>query len=430
MKQILIISLILILGFKLNAQIFDTSDENYIEYRVFQLFNKYEHLSDFTDDGIKFSEDIKNSFENIFENKENKDIYNDLQKQGNYISVSKYAQIVQEYFPHGIETKIDTSNVRFLKPKIIQGDNYSIEVIADKYVVGITNENKIHREKLTAHFIIHFEYLDEEFDKFLIASITNKETLLKKTSDNKIRGFHLGVNLTPGISRLFLTGDYENYEKTNGFTLSNSVGFSIHYFLNSNLGVSTGINYTLYNTKTNSEYNNEQANNIERTDRDGDNYFLYVDSKIDELGKFIFLDIPLTFTYRHGLVDEISFYGSIGFITSLMQSAEFNVDGNASQSGYYPEFGLLIDDADLYNFGVIQYESNYPVEISKLLFLASVGAGVSIPVGNAGMFNAGIEYRQNISSLEYNSAAYRDDFVSINGIPKSSWLQFITISIP
>ena len=228
---------------------------------------------------------------------------------------------------------------------------------------------------------------------------------------------------------MFLTGDYENYEKTNGFTLSNSVGFSIHYFLNSNLGVSTGINYTLYNTKTNSEYNNEQANNIERTDRDGDNYFLYVDSKIDELGKFIFLDIPLTFTYRHGLVDEISFYGSIGLITSLMQSAEFNVDGNASQSGYYPEFGLLIDDADLYNFGVIQYESNYPVEISKLLFLASVGAGVSIPVGNAGMFNAGIEYRQNISSLEYNSAAYRDDFVSINGIPKSSWLQFLSLSI-
>ena len=429
MKKNLTLSLFLILGFQLNAQIFDTYDENIIKSRVFQLLDKYEHLADFTEDGINFSEDYKNSFENIFVDHTNSMIYNDLQSKGNYISPMEYLQIAEDHFPHGLETDIDSLSIRFLQAKLIEDDDYSIELIAHKYVVGITNENKIHRKKIVAYFNIHFKYSDEEFDDFLIASITNEETLLKRKSDKQMRGFHVGINLMPGISRLSLSEDTEGYLKNTEFPLSSSAGLSIHYFLNSNFGVSVGANYSVYNTQNNSEYNNEQNDNLERTDRDGDNYYLYVDSKINEQGEFKFLDIPLNFTYRHSLADKTTFYASLGFITSLVQSAEFTVSGDASQSGYYSEFQLLIDDANLYQFGSVQYDDTYPVTINDLQFMASVSAGVSFPVRTAGYFNLGIGYQQNVTDLGYNTSAYRDDYISINGVPKNSWLQFLFLSI-
>ena len=429
MKHILIIGLILTFGLKINAQIFDTSDENFIKYQVLLLVNKYGHLADLTEDGINFSENYKNAFKNIFVDTKSKSIYNDLQKKGDYISVEEYVKIVQDFFPHGIETEIDSTNIKFLQIQLIEGDKYSIELVADKNVVGITNANKIYNQKITAHFIVHFEYYEEEFDKFLFYSITNKETLLKKESDKQMRGFHIGANILPGISKLYMQGNYNDYKQTIGVSLSNSIGLSFHYYLNSNLGVSIGANYTVYKTKSNSEYNNNENNNLERTDMDGDNYFLYINSNINEQGKFIFLDIPIYFTYRYGLENKISFFASIGFINSLLQSSQFKVDGNSSQSGYYPEYDLLIDDASLYNFGSIDYNNDYPVNISSFQLMTSISGGMSLPIGTAGHLNAGLEYRQNITNLEYNTSAYRDDFVSINGIPKTSWMQFLSLSI-
>ena len=431
MKNILILSFLLIFSLKLNAQIFDSFDENIIKYQVGLLIDKYEQLTDFTEDGITFSEGYDKAFKNIFTDQKNRNIYNDLQPRGGYISPMEYAQIAKDYFPHGLETKTDSGSFKFLQAKLLNADEYSIELIADKYVVGVTKENKIHWEKITAHFIIHFKYNDEneEFYDFLIASITNEATLLKKKSDKQMQGFHIGVGLMPGIRRLSLSGNSENYKRDTGFPLSNSAGLNIFYFINSNFGVSTGLAYTVYNTRIISGYSNGQNNNLGRTDGDGDNYYLYVNSEINEQGKFVFLDIPLSFTYRHGLADKISFYASVGIITSLLQSSEFNVTGDASQSGYYPEYKLLIDDAELYNFGTVKYDDDYPVDISTVQFMASVSAGISLPIGTAGHFNVGLGYRQNITGLEYNTAAYRDDFISINGVPEKSCLQFLSLSI-
>jgi len=431
MRYFILIFIIGMFGIKLNAQIFDTYDENIIKSYVFQLLDRYDHLADFTEDGINISEDYKKSFETIFVDNWDKSIYNDLQTKGNYISPMEYMQIAEKQFPHGLETKIDSLSLKFLQAKLIEGNQYSIEVIANKYIVGITHENKIHRKKITAYFIIHFQYLDEdeEFDNFLIASITNEETLLKQKSDKQMRGFHLGANLLPGISQLLLTEANNGYIKNTKFPLSGSIGLSVHYFLNSNFGLSVGANYTTYNVHSDFEYNNEQNNNLERTDRDGDNYYLYVDSKINEQGKFVFLDIPLNFIYRYGLANKTSFYASLGFTTSLKQSADFSVSGDASQSGYYSDYQLLIDDADLYQFGTIQYDDTYPIVINDLQFMASVSAGVSFPVRTAGYFNLGIGYQQNIINMEYNTAAYRDDYISINGIPENSWLQFLYLSV-
>ena len=431
MKYFILIFITVLFGVKLNAQIFDTYNENIVKMYAAQLLSRYDHLSDFTEDGISISKDYKKSFETMFVNNKDRNLYNDLKTKGGYISAMEYTQIVDERFPHGLETKIDSLNFKFLQTKLLNGNQYSIELIANKYVVGVTNENKIHRKKTTVHFIIQFKYFDEdeEFDNFLIASITNEETLLKQKSDKQMQGFHIGFNLLPGISQLSLAKVNEGYIKNTKLSLSSSLGLSIYYFINSNFGLSAGVNYSIYNTQSNSEYNNGQSNNLERIDRDGDNYFLYIDSKINEDGKFIFFDIPLNLTYRHGLANKTSFYATLGFITSFKQSADFSVTGNASQSGYYSDYHLLIDNADLYQFGAVQYNDTYAVTISDLQFMTSVSAGVSFPVRTAGLFNLGLGYRQNISKLEYNTPAYRDDFVSINGVPENSWLQFLYLSI-
>jgi len=431
MRYLILIFIIGMFGIKLNAQIFDTYDENIIKSYVFQLLDRYDHLADFTEDGINISEDYKKSFETIFVDNWDRRIYNDLQVKGNYISPMEYMQIVEEQFPHGLETKIDSLSLKFLQAKLIEGNQYSIEVIADKYIVGVTNQNKIHRKKITAYFIIQFQYFDEdeEFDKFLIESITNEETLVKRKSDQKMQGFHIGIGVLPGISNLYLSNKTDGYNRNIQFPVSYSASLDVYYFLNSNFAASVGVGYSVFNTKSSSEYNNGQSSVLSRKDRDGDNYYLYVDSKINEQGKFVFLDIPLNFTYRHGLANKTSFYASLGFITSLTQSADFSVTGDASQSGYYSDYQLLIDDADLYQFGTIQYDDTYSVTINDLQFMASVAAGVSFPVRTAGFFNLGIGYRQNIINMEYNTAAYRDDYISINGVPENSWLQFLYLSV-
>lgn len=431
MRYFILFFMTVMFGFSLNAQIFDTYDENIIKSHVFQLFDRYEHLADFTEDGLSFSEDYQKAFEKIFVDTTDRNIYNDLQSKGNYISAMEYSKIAANDFPHGLETTLDSTSIKFLQTKLLDGDNYSIEVVANKYVVGITNENKIHRIKKAVHFIIHFKYFseEEEFDNFLIASITNEETLLKRQSDQNMQGIHAGIGVVAGVSNLYLADKVDGYNRSLQFPFSYTASFDLSYFFNSNIAVSLGFGYSVFNTKSSSDYNNNQGNNLSRTDRDGDNYYLYVDSKINEKGSFQYMDIPVNFIYRHGLSDKISFYASLGFISSFLQSSELKVNGESSQSGFYPEYNLLIDDADLYNFGNISYDNNYVLKLTDIQFGASVTAGVSMPVGKQGYFNAGLSYRQNITNMEYDTAAYRDDFLSINGAPKSAWLQFLAVSV-
>ena len=243
MKKIIAISIVLILSFKLNAQIFDTYNENIIKSYVFQLLNRYNHLADFTEDGVVFSADYKNAFEKMFVDTKSRNIYNDLQTKGNYVSPMEYSQMAKEKFPHGMEARIDSSSIKVLQAKLLNGNKYSVEVIADKNLVGITNENKIHRKKTVIHFIVQFQYFDEdeEFDNFLIISITNEETLLKRKSDKEMQGFHIGVGIMPGISNFRLSGNTDGYNRQTQFPISFSLVLNGQYFFNSNFGVSLGV---------------------------------------------------------------------------------------------------------------------------------------------------------------------------------------------
>lgn len=428
MKKILTLTLFLSCFISLNAQVFGTLDESFIKSKTLELISKYDKYGDFTTDGINFSDDYLQSFKALFADTSKVNIYNDLQSKNNYISVTEYLKIVKVEFPLGIETKIDSSSIKLTSSKLILGDIYSIDVIADKYVVGLTKENKLHRKKLKVHLKVQFTYANDDFHNFRIKSIINDETLMKLKSDNQMSGLYIGGKLSIGTSMLNLTGNSSLYQKENSFPASGCFGIYVTYFLNSNIGISLGVNYSILKSKNELSYNNLQQNNLERTDMDGDQYYLYIDSKLTEEGKFTFIDIPVNFIYRKGLSHKPSFYASLGMIASLNQSAKFKVSGNASQAGYYPGHQTLLDEAAAYNFGSLIYDDVYNASFSSFTLNTSIEAGFSLPYKKNGYFNIGIGYQQNITDLGYKTSAYRDDLISINGVPNRSTLNYIYLS--
>jgi len=85
----------------------------------------------------------------------------------------------------------------------------------------------------------------------------------------------------------------------------------------------------------------------------------------------------------------------------------------------YPEYPVVLDDLAPYGFTTVTYNDSYDWLLGKTAFSAQIGAGFSIPVGKKMFVNLGGIYQMGLTDIGYTTAKYRDDYLSINGDPKT-----------
>ena len=411
------------------AQKFDNTTQAEILKSVTVLLNKYSEYADLTSDGNGITEEYKTELSNLFEDPKSPTIYNSITNSPSYISVEQYIELLTTNYPKGIEIKLDMDSLKLQNYQLEGRDKYSVTIICMQYAVGINQKNIIKRTDTKSYLTLNFNYIDSTLSNFKIVSIKSEKTILKEKSTNLMKGFQIGGNFTPSVSQFSLCSDMQYYQRISTPAISYSFGIGINYFFTGNIGINTGINYSVIKNNVTTTYNNGTDNNLTRLDMDADTYFLYVNSDITEIMKMTFFNIPIKFIYRFAYADKISFYVSPGINISIFNKGTFIVNGSSIQTAYYPEYKLFVDDADLYNFGEQDYNEDYIFTIQKLNFFFDLDAGLSFPFNKNSFFNIGINLRTNLNDLNYSKSAYRDDYVNILGVPNRTALNSIGLKI-
>ena len=84
---------------------------------------------------------------------------------------------------------------------------------------------------------------------------------------------------------------------------------------------------------------------------------------------------------------------------------------------------MLIDDAEFYNLGEINYNDNFELSLANLFFSGTAEIGISIPVKETSYINVGANINHSFSNLGYDTSSYRDDYVKLHGTPKNMFIQ-------
>lgn len=426
---IILLLKIIIINTNTFAQVFDDNQKAKIQQNVLELLNQYTEYADLTVNANTISKDYINELKFLFINSTDAIIINPFSKTMNFISVNSYIKYIENHFPHGVEVKMNLDSIRFSKYKKISETTYSVHTICKHYTVGLSNSNKIHRKDILAHIIIEFNFDGNDFSDFKISQIKSNKLIQHTESNKQMKGIYLGVNTALNIGRFYLKSDDKNYIRKNEFTPSFQIGLSATYFINSGFGISTGVIYHNFKTSNTANYNNDTDQNISKTDADGDTYYLYVNSDLDEKSVFKKIEIPIQFIYRHGLYNKTNFYAKAGVNISYLLENTTTVLGNSTRSGYYPNLNLLVDDADFYGFGTIDYNNEYNYELNTLNFNGYLELGISIPLNKNSYLNTGISISRSLNNLKYKKSVYLDDYYTINGEAENAAFEYLGLCV-
>ncbi len=426
-KLIIILFFLLISNTLVFSQMLEEEQKYIVRDSSLALLNKYQKYADLTENGNSISEKYVSQFLTLFT--EDASLVNDLYGKKQFITPTEFVKMVKEKYNGGIEVKTELDSAYFKNLIKIKNDIYSLQVDCEKYTIGLNNQNKIVRKNITATFTILFKYKNDTFSDFKIKEIISKEIILKRYSDKKMKGLYLGVNANILSGKLLFDNNIQYYNRDYKFSGAFSAGISGNYYFSSNYAVGIGIEYYNLNSNFNTVYNNEQNNNLLRTDIDNDEYYLYVNSNFSEENNLEYVSVPVNFSYRHKLYNEISFFASVGISVSYILSSSSYVTGTSVHSGWYEEYNLLVDDAPLYNFGTYNYNDTFDFKLADIFLSGNLKAGISIPLKKSTYLNVGLKYDNSFTDLKYNESTYRDDYIYLNGVPKSLFIRSTGIFI-
>ena len=356
------------------SQIFEENKESEIRDSSIILLNKYVKYADLTEDGNTFSEIYKTNFLQLFT--ENAVLANDIYGKKSFLTPRETVKFVEQKYDGGIEVRAEVDSAKFLNYKIVNGDIYSVQAKCKKYTIGLNKNNKIERKDILATFTIQYIFKNDSLSNFRISEIISEEIISKTDSDNKMKALYIGATGSILAGQVSMDNNIQYYSRNYQLSGATSIGICADYFFDSHYAVSLGANYQTLNSNFSTIYNNENDNNLSRTDIDSDNYFLYVNSDIEEKINLQYISIPISFKYRHKLYNEISFIGAVGFSTSYILSSTTFTTGSSTHTAWYDDYNLLVDDANLYNLGEQTYNESYDLLLTDLFFSGNIELGI------------------------------------------------------
>lgn len=240
-KKLQILIIFLIGFFSINAQIFDATQQEEIKKHTIVLLNRYVEYADLTYDGKTITESYKTEFNKLFLDSNKTQIYNTLFGKEEHITPVNYIEKITANYPHGVEVKLEADSLILEAFSMIGSNKYSVIFKTRQFTVGINNNDKITKSDIIAIFTVNFVYDGVDFSDFKISKITSQQFVTNEQSDEQMKGFYLGAELNIGFGR-FNFSDFDNLlNRSNLITPSTLLGLSFSYFINSNIGIISGV---------------------------------------------------------------------------------------------------------------------------------------------------------------------------------------------
>lgn len=218
------------------------------------------------------------------------------------------------------------------------------------------------------------------------------------------------INIAPSYSQLHnkvLLSDTIDWKVKGNFGINIEAGYFIK--LNRIIGIGGGLGYSYYNSEISKE--DFKATIPNQTDYDNSSYTLYKDAdKLIETLKISFLDIPLYVEFGNSNIDQIGFYGRIGFKASFTLSSKLKGEiSNYTSKGYYDKCHVELRNIPELGFYTNEpiYKNQEKVDIKPVVISIFLSGGVSFPVSNYLIFKAGANFNMGLSELfDWNSDSH------------------------
>lgn len=143
--------------------------------------------------------------------------------------------------------------------------------------------------------------------------------------------------------------------------------------------------------------------NITAHDYDGFAYnALYYYSDLQENLHLTYFDIPIRVCIGQPIKNQITVYAKLGITPSILLKSDYQVNGTYSTKGYYPEWGLLLEDVEELGFEnnqAFDSDGEQP-DINKFVLWGNIALGANMPIGQLPIqVNAGVKFDYSLMSL-------------------------------
>lgn len=195
-----------------------------------------------------------------------------------------------------------------------------------------------------------------------------------------------------------------------GFGFNVEVDFFSKITRNGLLKFGVGIGYSQYKTDLSAASVYHEIPNS--TDIDNYNYTKIVEiDQLSEKLKLGYLDIPIYLEIGNSNVDQVGFYGRIGFKVSFPVSSKLEGSGTFSSQGYYEDCPVLlygIPELGFYTDKPIHSEEQ-DIKLKPVVFSALLAGGVTFPLSNVLVLKLGVNINFGLTEIS-DSKATENDF--------------------
>ncbi len=431
-----IVFIIILIPHNIICQEFSSEQKSTIASETDKILEDYRKYGALSENGKNISSLYVSKFKNLFKNTTNIYIYNDIdpeQLMDTSITVMEYLFKVQTWYTDGLDIDLSWDAALISEPVSIDGsdEKYVVSILLQKQVMGVYKAKSIQNETDDLFFIIEFEKAGRTLRDFKIAGIQKerpvlerpKKIIVQRIEEEKEEVIFISISGRPLYTRIYSKDIFnDEYWQAEG-GIGYSGGLGVLYKLDKSYGVYAGLSVSNYKSYLKLENFDNEGNTTLLTDKDGDEYFRYVQSDIEEWNSLTFMDLSLGAYLEPMHLKNLSPYISAGIQLSYKVTGNYKVKGTSTHTGYYPAYHVLLYDLEDYDFTTENLDSESSWDLSPVLVSAYFSCGVRIKLGKIGYLNAGPAIVMGLTDLKYDVAKHRDDYVSTIEIPARTVVQ-------
>jgi hypothetical protein len=211
-------------------------------------------------------------------------------------------------------------------------------------------------------------------------------------------GLFVGLSFGPAQSQIINTATSSTMGLLSGKKNSFFGTVEIGYFFSKNIGLSSGIGFSSYNSLLTLGTYEDHVNSV---DSENETYELRVTaSGIREEQKIGFLNIPLCINLRLPFSNSIGFFLQPGISLAIPISKSYQGSGTFTYKGYYAAYNVLLENLPEYGFPTeLKSSSSGDLDLNPLNFNAIVSGGLDFTIQNKIQVAIGVCYDRSLTSI-------------------------------
>lgn len=429
------------------AQDFTVTQKRLIASKIDELLENYQKYGGLSENGVEISALYTKKLNELFTATKDVYLYNDIDPEkllDEKIFLTEYVLKVRSWYKAGLAMKLSWDAM--LMSEVVQlpdsKNDYTVSLLLEKQVMGVYKSKNIINNTNDLYFIIEFEKSGKTFKNFKIAGIQKEKPSLEVPEEPKVAikekeeeskkepkkepkkvarkemDNSISLYFNPLYTQIYnkdVFGD-DNWQAEGGIGYNGGIGYT--YYLRKSIGVFGGLSLTNYKTNLKLENFSIETNTLKLEDKDGDEYYRYIQSDVEEQNSLTYLDVSLGANLNKYLKENaFGIYLGTGCQFSYLFMSKYNITGSSTHTGYYPEYHVVLYDLPDYDFTAENLDSENDWDLNSFNISAYLSFGLFARVHRLVYLNAGPYIIYGIGDLKYDTAKHRDDYISTVGVP-------------